>query len=158
VRLFVVGRLDGRTVEAPKPQRVRLPYGPQIIDTVRGWTRVDSKSLDVRWRVESGRRNIGARAYLTQHVTDHPGRSLDRPIGTVTCASGHWCLVDGAWMRTLTPRELARAQGMRDSLELPAEVGLATRLVGNAVPPPLAAAVIKAALSGVVRQMTLGVA
>lgn len=156
-RLFVVGRLDGTRVEPParRPRRpVRGILGPQRV----GWARIDSKPVDVQDRVANGRRNGLGVTFLSQHVTDHPGRSLDRPIGTVTCASQHWHLVDGDWMRALTPRELARCQGIRDDFELPRAAGPATRLIGNAVPPPLAAEVIRAATAGCSRQLALGVA
>jgi site-specific DNA-cytosine methylase len=52
--------------------------------------------------------------------------------------------VDGGRVRSLTVRELARAQAFRDSFQLPEDSPtLATKLVGNAVPPRLAEVVIR---------------
>lgn len=159
-RLFIVGRLDGATVSAPAPAGPRRAFGPCLDQShTEGWARVSSKSPAVQARVANGRRNKLGPRFLSQHVTGHPGRSLDRPIGTITCASGHWCLVDGDWMRPLTPRELARGQGFRDDFALPPQQALATRLIGNAVPVPLGAHVLRAATSAVraTKQLTLRV-
>lgn len=145
-RLFVVGlRSEARRRwRAPCPTtRERPPVASTLLDpSAGGWRTVDSKPEGVRARVARGRARLGSR-FLTQHVTNHPGRSLDRPIATITCASGHWHLVDGDRMRPLTVRELARGQGFADTYTVPAQQTLGTRLVGNAVPPPLAEAVIR---------------
>ncbi len=68
-------------------------------------------------------------------------RPLSRPLGTVT-TTDRYALVDGAWMRMLTAREYARAQGFEDSYVLPRAHKEAVKVVGNAVPPPLAAHVL----------------
>lgn len=46
-------------------------------------------------------------------------------------------------MRTLKVRELARAQTFKDSFWLPQNTEVGTRLVGNAIPPKLARAVVR---------------
>ena len=56
-------------------------------------------------------------------------------------ASHNYLLVDGE--RRLTPRELFRLQGFPEDFELPDTDAAARRLTGNAVPVPLAQAVIK---------------
>ena len=143
-RLFVVGfRGRPRALLLPPPGGPRTPSRTVLDPEGTGWAPVASKPEQVRDRVERGRRNHGPR-FLTQHVTNHPGRSLDGPMATVTTASQHWHLVDGPRMRALSVRELARGQGFRDSYRLPEAIGPGTRLVGNAVPPPLAAAVVRA--------------
>lgn len=153
-RLFVVGRLDGRALSPPVRRRGWLP-AESLLDESDGhrWARCASKPSGVRDRVARGRAACGPR-FLVQHVTGHAGRLLSRPIGTITCAAQHWHLVDGEWMRPLSPRELARGQGLRDTFELPDAIAPATRLVGNAVPVPLAAAVIRAAVVDVSRGAT----
>lgn len=144
-RLFIVGRLDGRNVEAPPVAPVRRTARDILQPDAQGWARVTTKPTGVVSRVARARARFGS-TFLTQHVTNHPGRSLDRPIGTITCASMHWHLVDGAWIRPLSVRELQVAQGFRTDFQLPPQVGHATRLLGNAVPPPLAAAVVAQAI------------
>lgn len=135
-RVIITASLEA-PVDLPKPSISHAPVSSILGGVDEGWARVSSKPVGVRERVARGRENHGSR-FLTQHVTRHPGRSLDRPIGTVTCASMHWHLVDGAQMRPLTTRELARAQCLPDSWELPVATSTATRLIGNAIPPVLA--------------------
>ncbi|MCY4143755.1 MAG: DNA cytosine methyltransferase [Gammaproteobacteria bacterium] len=55
-------------------------------------------------------------------------------------ASYNYLLVDGK--RRLTPRELFRLQGFPDNFQLPRSIAAARRLTGNAVPVPMARAVI----------------
>ena len=49
-------------------------------------------------------------------------------------------------MRPLSIGELRRGMGFPDDYYLPDTVALATELLGNAVPPPVGEAVIRAAL------------
>lgn len=121
----------------PRPRRAHRPASSFLLDLDEGWAPVSSKPAGVQRRVARGRENHGRR-FLTQHVTNHPGRSLDRPIGTVTTASMHWHLVDGQQIRPLSVAELAAAQDLPASYALPVQVALATRLVGNAIPPGMA--------------------
>ena len=59
-------------------------------------------------------------------------------------ASHNYLLVDGE--RRLTPRELFRLQGFPDEYVIPESDGAARRLTGNAVPIPMAQAVIRKVL------------
>lgn len=52
----------------------------------------------------------------------------------------------GEMVRTLEPRELARAQGFGDSNQIPTNRGLAGKLIGNAAPVPLTTAAVGALL------------
>ena len=52
-------------------------------------------------------------------------------------------LLHYAYDRPLTHRECARAQGLPDCVVLQGNVAARYRMVGNAVPPPLAAAVAR---------------
>jgi len=137
-RLFIIGALG----DAPMPRLERPTIEHRAIATVLegdagGWAPVATKTAKIKERVGNGRRNYG-RTFLTQHVTGHPGRSLERPIGTITTAGSHWHLVDGDRMRALTPRELARASGFPEGYLLPKAKSHATKMVGNAVCPPVA--------------------
>lgn len=71
------------------------------------------------------------------------GRSLDRPIGTITTRA-RWALVDGDRMRMLTTAENRAGMGFPDDYLLPDNHALALHLLGNANPPPLAAYAIDA--------------
>jgi DNA (cytosine-5)-methyltransferase 1 len=106
------------------------------------------------------------RAFLVKFFGTGVARSLWNPLDTVTTkdrvglvivtiAGEEYVLVD-IGMRMLTPRELFLAQGFprsyvidrgkRDGVTRKFTKGVQTRLVGNSVPPHLAAAVISANL------------
>ena len=57
-----------------------------------------------------------------------------------------WCHKDGSTVRCLTARECALLQGFPANWRLPAGSRLGIRAVGNAIPPPMAAAVVRCAL------------
>lgn len=69
------------------------------------------------------------------------GRSLDRPIGTIATVDG-WAVADGDRMRMLTIDEYRAGMGFRSDYALPSARRPAINLLGNAVPPPLAAHVV----------------
>jgi DNA (cytosine-5)-methyltransferase 1 len=80
----------------------------------------------------------------------------DAPLGTVTTIDRHglvcvvvsgveYVIVD-ILFRMLRPRELARAMGFSESYTWPATQREAVRLIGNAVSPPQAAALVRAVL------------
>lgn len=142
-RIIVAASLDG-PVEFLPADLAHRPVTDVLLDIDKGWAPVSGKPVGVQARVARGRERLGGR-FLTQHVTNHPGRDLARPIGTVTTASQHWHLVDGPMIRPLSIAELAAAQGLPAGYELPSQVTLATRLVGNAIPPAMAEWAVRSA-------------
>jgi DNA (cytosine-5)-methyltransferase 1 len=73
------------------------------------------------------------------------GRSLSRPLGTVTTLD-RWAILDGDRMRMLQPSELRRAMGFPATTQLPPDRRTAIKLLGNAVCPPVAEAIARALL------------
>ena len=142
-RLFVVGVPDKRRRKAaitPPGPATEPGFGAHIDWDAGGWKPVAGATDGVKARIQRGRRRWGRR-FLAQWVTGHSGVPLDEPIRTITCAPNHWHLVDGDRYRPLTAVELRRAMGFRD--DYPVEIGGAgkrdvTRLLGNAVCPPVA--------------------
>lgn len=139
-RLFIIGVKHQQKLLPPPSQPVR-PFGPCVEVDAPGWRPLTATTSNVRGRVERGRAAHG-HVFLTQHVTNHPGVSLDEPIRTIT-TKDQWALVRGDEYRPLTPRELARGMGFSDAFELP-DVSRVDQVrgLGNAVPPPLGAAVL----------------
>lgn len=99
------------------------------------------------------------RAFLTKFYGQGVGQDLNDPMGTVTARDRFGLVVvDGVdyeivdiGFRMLTPRELARAQGFPDSYKLDTDpdgrrltLEEQVRLVGNAVPPPVVEALVRA--------------
>jgi DNA (cytosine-5)-methyltransferase 1 len=144
-RLFIVGT-SGRRVAlgAASPE---LAFGPclDLDDRALGWRALSQAQPGARRRILRAWARTGSRI-LVQHVTGHPGVSLDQPIRTLTTKS-QWVLVDGERYRWLTPRELARGMGFPDSFALPAATRTDTvRLIGNAVCPPVARDIVRAVM------------
>jgi DNA (cytosine-5)-methyltransferase 1 len=69
------------------------------------------------------------------------GRSIDRPIGTVTTRD-RWAIVDGDRMRMLSVDEYRQAMAFPAGYRLPKTRHEAIHMLGNAVAPPMAGWVI----------------
>ncbi|MCD0253135.1 DNA cytosine methyltransferase [Xanthomonas campestris pv. campestris] len=97
-------------------------------------------------RVARGRAAFGDRFVMPYYGggSGLTGRSLARPIGTITTVD-RWAIVDGNKMRMLDRHENKRAMSFRDDYLIPDDHRLAVHMLGNAVPPLLAADVIQAA-------------
>jgi site-specific DNA-cytosine methylase len=100
--------------------------------------------------IRSRQERAGFRRGILNNVGD--GVRL-RPLAdlspTLTTKSGsQLMLVDGDRVRILNPLELARIMGWEDSeVALPHNRGVASVLIGNAVPVPLAAGVLAQTLA-----------
>lgn len=74
-------------------------------------------------------------------------RSVDGPAHTVVASRPlAWCDADGATVRCVTAAETAILMGFPRDWVLPTKSRVALRAVGNAVPPPLARAIMAAAM------------
>lgn len=151
-RVFVVGRRD-RAVEIEHGSAEHVP-ARSFLDVESGnWSRVDRPGRADRtlrqWR--AGVEEFGDEPFLAPYYGKGSGligRSIDRPIGTVTTRD-RWALMRGDEMRMLTRDEYRRAMGF------PAGYGFealskkkAVHLLGNAVPPALAEHVVRQAVAG----------
>ena len=96
-------------------------------------------------RIAKGREDHGKKFLIAYYGQERGGRSLDRPIGTITTKGRH-AIVNGKYMRMLTTKEEQAAMAFPASYIMPPQKALATKLLGNAVPPPLAAHVVKYAM------------
>ena len=107
------------------------------------WQPVSGHCRNTLNRVEQGRDRFGSRFAMPYYGSGsgETGRSLERPIGTVT-ARDRWALVDGNRMRMFQPSEYRTAMGFPSTYQLPPSRKLAIHLLGNAVCPPIAADVI----------------
>lgn len=140
-RFFAVATLD------PLPPIVvpKQPWIPvsEVVDLRSGaWQRVKWAADGVRQRCTRAReRGFPEGPFITHNTTDHSGRSIGRPLGTVTTVAGHWGVVrpgpKGDEYRLLSIDELRACCGFRRDYKLPREAKHATKLLGNAVPPPL---------------------
>ena len=144
-RLFMVLSRSRHPMELDLPQRAHLPAA-SIIDWHTGkWSDIDrpGRSAATLARIAHGRAMHGARFLTAYYGSERGGRSLARPIGTITTRD-RWAVIDGDRMRMLSVPEARRAMGFPDDYTLPDNGRLAMHLLGNAVCPPVAADVIEA--------------
>lgn len=139
-RAFIVCSKDRFELHLPKDGHV--PASSIIDETAPRWSKVDNLCQRTRERVAAGRRQHGSRFLVAYYGNEKGGRSLDRPIGTVTTRD-RYALVEDDRLRMLNVNEYRRAMGFPDDYVLPKNRRLATHLLGNAVCPPVAAELIR---------------
>lgn len=147
IRLFIV------MTRSRSPLKFRLRVQPLIpastfVDFEGGkWSPIEKegRSPATLRRVENGRREFGRRFVMPYYGSGSglTGRSLDRPIGTLTTRA-RWAVVDGDRMRMLIASEERAAMSFRSTYILPAARKVATHLVGNAVCPRVGKVLISA--------------
>ena len=141
-RLFVIG-VRGKSPRWLRcPRRDHVPASMIIDPKAGGWSPVAEKVAATRARIAAGRADHGRRFLMAYYGNEKGGRSLDRPIGTVTTRD-RYALVDGDLMRMLTAGEYRAAMGFPGSYRLPSSTTIAKRLLGNAVCPPVAEGLIR---------------
>ncbi len=147
-RVFIIGTRSGAAPSLVLPRGAEPAFGP-CIEAAKGatWRPIDERPR-VHERILRSRKRHG-HTFLTQHTRDHMGVPLDQPIRTIT-TKDQWALVRGKRYRPLTLRENARAMGFADSYGWPehATRGDIMRGLGNAVPPPVARALVERVAGG----------
>lgn len=146
-RLFVVITRGTAPLNLRLEARQHVPASSVIDFGAGSWSVVDApgRSRATLARVARGRSEFGSRFVMPYYSggSGLTGRSLDRPIGTIT-TKNRWGVVDGERMRMLRKEETARFMGFPDDYQLPATVTEATFMLGNAVCPPVATDLINA--------------
>jgi DNA (cytosine-5)-methyltransferase 1 len=145
-RLFIVGTRTKSPIPLRLPRRPHSSARSVIRWDGANWSQVDAKCQRTRARVAAGRAQHGRRFLIAYYGSARGGRSLDRPLGTITTLD-RYGLVDGDRMRMLTVEEYRQAMAFPASYELPANRRTAIHLLGNAVCPPVSEALIRAVLS-----------
>jgi DNA (cytosine-5)-methyltransferase 1 len=137
-RLFVVAN-QRKALWPTLPRRAHVPASTIIVDDGARWSAVDrpGRAAATLARVEAGRRTHGQRFLMAFYGSTSGGRSLDRPIGTITTRD-RYALVDGDKMRMLSAKEYAGAMGFPSTTILPDSHKAAVHMLGNAVCPPVA--------------------
>lgn len=94
-------------------------------------------------RISEGRKVHGERFISSYYGNERGGRSLARPVGTITTRDRH-AIIDGDRMRMFSAQECRAAMGFPADYKLPAQHRLAVHMLGNAVVPKVACDVIQA--------------
>lgn len=144
-RVFLICRAGGGRMALGLRKVPHVPAEAVLEAGVTRWTATAKLCARTRERVRNGRREHGDRFLIAYYGNERGGRSLSRPLGTVTTRD-RYALVDGRRLRMLTVGEYQAAMGFPYDYVLPANRRLATHMLGNAVCPPVAKAVLEAAI------------
>lgn len=144
-RVLIALTRSKHPIELNLPRRQHVPAATIIDFDAERWSPIDrpGRSPATLARIANGRRQHGDRFLMAFYGNEKGGRSLSRPIGTITTRD-RWAIVDGDRMRMLSVAEARRAMGFRASYQLPERARDAMHMLGNAVCPPVARDVIAA--------------
>lgn len=143
-RLFVV------CTRSRSPIKLEVQRHPHLsIDSFIDWTNKYAWSSTADKREKTQRRIANAlAAFGPRFVMPYygsgsglTGRCLSRPLGTISTRD-RWAIVDRGRMRMFQPEELKAAMGFPAHYRLPAARAKAVHMLGNAVCPPVAAAIM----------------
>lgn len=140
-RLFVVASRTRRPIVVPQPAAQHVPARACIDLGAGPWTPVATWCERTRARIALGREEHGSDFLVPYYGNERGGRSLDRPIGTLTTVD-RYALVRGDVGRMLTVAEMLRLSSFPEGYPLCGTRRERTKLVGNAVPPRLAQHVV----------------
>lgn len=141
-RLFIVATRTKRPITVPQPS---VPHvsARSCIDLDAGpWSDVAKLCENTRKRIAGGRAVHGEDFLVAYYTSVTGGRSLDRPIGTLTTVD-RYALVRGDRMRMLTSREYQLLSSFPADYVVTGNHREQVRAWGNSVPPLLAAHVIR---------------
>lgn len=139
IRVIIVATLSKHPLRLQPPKLAHIPASTFLDWDSGQWSDVHKpgRALATLERVAAGRAAHGDRFLISYYGNTKTGRSQDRPIGTIT-TKARWGMVNGDKMRMLGRAETIAAMGFPHDYALPKDVTLATHLLGNAVPPPMA--------------------
>lgn len=147
VRLFIVCTRSRAPLLLQFFRQAHEPASGFLDFSAGRWSRIDrpGRAPATLARIEAGRRQLGERFLAPFYGSGSglTGRSLARPIGTITTRD-RWALVDGDRMRMLTADECLRAMSFPEGTHRPDDHRLTVHMAGNAVPPLAGARIIEA--------------
>ncbi len=144
-RMFLVITRSKNPLVLNLPRREHVPASSFIDFGAGSWTKIEKpgRATATLARIAAGRRVHGDRFISSYYGNEKGGRSLRRPIGTITTRDRH-AIVDSDRMRMLSVQEARAAMSFPDSYRLPSQSRLAMHMLGNAVAPLVACDVISA--------------
>jgi DNA (cytosine-5)-methyltransferase 1 len=149
VRVFVVGvrkDLSREAIPIASGSEQHVPIGDVLDFDAGNWSPIykPGRAEATIRRIENGRVAFGDRFVAPYYGSGSgkTGRSLERPIGTLT-TKDRYCLVDGDRMRMLLVKEALLAQGFPEDYQLNGTRKIDMHLIGNSVPPAMTRHVIE---------------
>lgn len=144
-RMFIVMTKSKTPLQLAFEAKPRVPASSFIDFGAAKWQPIDKpgRAAATLARVAEGRRVHGDRFVSSYYGNERGGRSIHRPIGTITTRDRH-AVVDGNRMRMISVQEARAAMGFPADYLLPANQRTAMHMLGNAVVPLVARDVINA--------------
>lgn len=147
-RIFFALTRSKHPIELRLPRVDHIPAATIIDFTAGRWSPIARKgrAANTLARIRRGREQHGERFLTAYYTATRGGRSLAKPIGTIT-THDRWAVIDGDRMRMLTVPEAKRAMTFRDDYALPVKGSDAMFMLGNAVPPLAAREIVSALMA-----------
>jgi DNA (cytosine-5)-methyltransferase 1 len=147
LRLIIVATRTKHPLELNLTKEDHVPARTFIDLSFEGhdWDLVADRVQKTRSRVENGRKQFGEIFLDAAYGTERSGRSLDRPIGTITTVNKH-SVVFGDYIRPISVAEAAAAQSFPPNYKWPSSSTATKHMIGNAVPPLMAEKITTAIL------------
>lgn len=146
-RLFLICTQSKHPLELKLPKRKHQPVSNLIEWDGDGWNDIErpGRSEKTLARIAAGRAQFGERFVAPYYSAGSglTGRSIDRPIGTITTRD-RWAVIKGKKMRMLKVSEAKAAMGFRRDYVLPSTHRDGLFMLGNAVCPPVSADILHA--------------
>lgn len=144
-RMVITGTLDHRrdpTIHSPKLPRI--PASTFLDWDAGRWSLINrpGRASATLAKIEAGRARYGDRFLIAYYGSTKGGRSVARPIGTITTCD-RYALIRGNEMRMLSIVEAKAAMGFPASYILTGDSREQMKQLGNAVCPPKARHVIE---------------
>ncbi len=147
VRLFIAAVRAKHPLEINMRRREHVPASSFVDFEAGNWQPIEKpgRATNTLARVAAGRAQHGDRFISSYYGAERGGRSISRPIGTITTRDRH-AIIDGDRMRMLSIPEARAAMSFPPGYILPSVPKLAMHMLGNAVAPKVARDVLTAML------------
>lgn len=147
VRMFLICTRSRVPLQLQLPKIEHVPATSFIDFNAGRWSPIErpGRADATLERIRNGREQFGDRFVMSYYGNTKSGRSLQRPIGTITTRD-RWAIVDGDRMRMLTADENLLAMSFPASTKRPSSHRLTVHMAGNAVPPVAGKRIIQALL------------
>ena len=148
VRMFLICTRSQAPLHLQLPKMEHVPATSFIDFNAGRWSPIErpGRATATLERIRNGREQFGDRFVMSYYGNTKSGRSLQRPIGTITTRD-RWAIVDGDRMRMLTADENLLAMSFPIGTKRPASHRLTVHMAGNAVPPVAGQRIIQALLA-----------
>ncbi|MBD8724688.1 DNA cytosine methyltransferase [Oxalobacteraceae sp. CFBP 13708] len=146
-RLFILAARAAHPLMISLEKRTHVPSSSFIDFDAGAWQPIEKpgRAANTLARIAAGRAAHGDRFISSYYGNTKGGRSIERPVGTITTKDRH-AIIDGDRMRMFSKYECRAAMGFPDTYILPDKHEDAVHMLGNAVCPPAARDVISAML------------